>query len=76
MPTPIGVLARRVPWIRVWLAAQWLYKRGRDNLTEAERRELGTLLKKTKGDPRKLNARDRSRVRNLVVKGVTGRKSN
>ncbi len=75
MPTPLSLVLRRVPWVRVWLMAQWLYKRGRDNLTEAERRELGTLLKKTKGDPRKLNARDRSRVRSLVVKGVTGSKS-
>ena len=40
----------------------------------ARARELGTLLKKTKGDPRKLNAKERSRVRNLVVKGATGRK--
>ena len=65
---------RRLPWARVLIAAKWLYERGKDNLTQAERRELGTLLKKTKGDPRKLNAKERSRVRNLVTKGVTGKK--
>ena len=65
---------RRVPWAKVLAAATFLYERGKDNLTQAERRELGTLLKKTKGDPRKLNPKERSRVRNLVTKGVTGRK--
>ena len=67
-------MGRRLPWVRVLLAAKWLYERAQDNLTKAEQRELGTLLKKTKGDPRKLNARERSRVRNLVSKGLTGRK--
>ena len=65
---------KRVPWAKVVAAATWLYKNAKDNLTEAERRELGTLLKKTKGDPRNLNAKERSRVRNLVSKGVTGKK--
>jgi hypothetical protein len=65
---------RRVPWAKLIAAATFLYERGKDNLTQAERRELGTLLKKTKGDPRKLNAKERSRIRNLVVKGATGRK--
>ena len=60
--------------MRVFIAAKWLYERGQNNLTQAERRELGTLLKKTKGDPRKLNPKERSRVRNLVTKGMTGRK--
>jgi hypothetical protein len=66
---------RQIPWVRVALAAKWLYERGRDNLTRAERRELGTLLKKSKGDPRKLSAKERARVRSLVAKGVTGGKS-
>ena len=65
---------RRVPWAKLIAAATFVYESAKNNLTEAERRELGTLLKKTKGDPRKLNARERSRIRNLVVKGATGRK--
>lgn len=65
---------RRVPWVRVVLAAKWLYERGRDNLTAAERRELGEVLRKSKGDPRKLSAAERRRVRAIVAKGVTGRK--
>jgi len=65
---------RRVPWTKLIAAGTFVYERSKDNLTQAERRELGTLLKKTKGDPRKLDARERSRVRNLVQKGVTGKK--
>lgn len=63
-----------MPWARVLLAARWLYERGRDNLSAAERRELGALLRKTKGDPRRLDAKERARVRSLVVKGMSGRK--
>ena len=76
MATPIGVLVRagrRVPWARVVIAAKWLYERGKDNLTEAERRELGRVLKKSKGDPRKLTVKERDRVRVLVIKGVRGK---
>ena len=65
---------RRIPWAKLIAAATFVYERGKDNLTQAERRELGTLLKKTKGNPQKLNAQERSRIRNLVVKGATGRK--
>jgi hypothetical protein len=71
---PLVKAGRRLPWARILIVAKWLYERGKDNLTQAEWRELGTLLKKTKGDPRKLNARERSRLRNLVQKGVTGKK--
>lgn len=62
-----------MPWVRVWLAAKWLYERGRSNLTEAERRELGRVLRKSKGDPRKLTVKERQRVRALVAKGVRGK---
>ena len=71
---PLVRAGRRLPWARILIAAKWLYERGKDNLTQAEWRELGTLLRKTKGDPRNLNAKERSRVRNLVSKGVTGKK--
>lgn len=57
------------------MIARWLYERGKDNLSDAERRELGGALRKSKGDPRKLSVKERDRVRALVAKGVTGRKS-
>ena len=71
---PLLRAGRKVPWLRVWLAAQWVYQRGKDNLTGPEWSELGTLIRKSKGDPRKLNARERSRIRNLAQKGLTGKK--
>jgi hypothetical protein len=66
-------VGRSIPWVRVVVAARWLYERGKDNLTQAERRELGQLLRKSKGDPRKLSAKERDRVRAVVVKGLTGK---
>lgn len=72
---PLLRLGRRLPWVRVVMIARWLYERGKDNLSDAERRELGGALRKSKGDPRKLSVKERDRVRALVAKGVTGRKS-
>ena len=66
-------IGKRIPWVRVVMIARWLYERGRDNLSDAERRELGQHLRKSKGDPRKLSVKERQRVRALVSKGVTGR---
>jgi hypothetical protein len=76
LPTVAALIkaGRRLPWKRLVVAATWVYNNAKDNLTTAEWRELGTLLKKSKADPRKLNARERSRVRNLAQKGVTGKK--
>ena len=65
---------RKMPWARLLIIGKWLYERAQDNMTKAEQRELGTLIKKTKGNPANLNARERSRLRNLVYKGLTGRK--
>ena len=66
---------RRVPWAKLIAAATSVYESAKNNLTQAERRELGRALKKSKGDPRKLTAKERERVRALVQKGVTGRKA-
>ena len=55
---------RRIPWAKLIAAATFVYERAKDNLTEAERRNLGELIKKSKGDPRKLTADD---VRQLAA---------
>ena len=65
---------RKMPWARLLIVAKFIYERAQDNLTKSEQSELGTLLKKTKGRPSNLNARERTRVRNLVIKGITGKK--
>lgn len=67
---------RRIPWKMVWAVALWLTEQGRQrvetNLTDKERSELWTLVKKSKGRPDKLAKRDRTRVRNIVTKAVRG----
>ena len=34
----------------------------------------GGMIKKSKGDPRKLTAKERERLRTLVTKGATGKR--
>jgi hypothetical protein len=76
VPSPLTAL-RRVPWMRVWLAAQWLYRQGRrrleENLSERERRELLELMRKSKGRQSNLSSREQDRLRRLVRKALTGR---
>jgi hypothetical protein len=76
VPSPIATL-RRVPWMRIWLAAQWLYHQGRkrleENLSSRERRELLELMGKSKGRRSNLSAREQARFKRLVRKGLTGR---
>ena len=70
-------LAKRVPWMKVWAAAVWLVAKGRarvkDNLTEAERKELRKVVTKSKGRPSNLSQRDRDRVKRIVKKAAVGR---
>ncbi len=75
MPSPL-TLARRVPWMRLWIAAQWLYHQGRrrleQNLTESERAELLELMRRSKGRRGNLSKRQQSRFATLVKQGVRG----
>jgi hypothetical protein len=70
---PLLRLGRRLPWVRVMMIARWLYERQKNNLTQAERRELGQMLRKSKGDPRKLTVKEKERMRAVVSKGLTGK---
>jgi hypothetical protein len=69
---------RRVPWVRFWVAATWLYKHGRDrlenNLSEGERTDLWRMMRKSKGKPGNLSSRERDRFKTLVRQAITGRK--
>ena len=66
----------RVSWARVVAIVAWLVKQGRDrferNLTAHEREDLIRLARKSKGRPGNLNDRERTRVRRLVQKALTG----
>ncbi len=75
MASPL-LLARRIPWARAWLVAQWLYRHGRErvqrNLTGPERRELWELMKRSQGRRSNLSKREQSRFLTLVRKAARG----
>jgi hypothetical protein len=62
--------------MRAWLVAQWLYRHGRErlqnNLDAPERTELWQLMKKSKGRPANLSARERNRFIALVRQAARG----
>lgn len=67
--------ARAVPWTILYKSATWLYGRGQqfwDNLGAGERKELGDLVKKSKGRRANLSEREAERLRNIVRKGFSG----
>lgn len=71
----LALRAKRIPWKTVFFAGQQLYERGRrfrDNLTDAERKHLGELLRKSKGRRSNLTDREYERVKSMVIKGFRG----
>lgn len=75
MPTPVSIVtaARRVPWARVLVAAQLVYRRGSaaaKALDAKERQALLDLVKKSQGRPTNLSERERARVRELAGKAL------
>ena len=61
--------ARRVPWVLVLSIAKLLWERFRTDVKAGDRQELGRLVRKSKGDPRRLSARERDELLR-IVKGV------
>jgi hypothetical protein len=64
---------RRVPWAVVLQGAVWLFRQGRhrlERLTPPQRRELLDLIRKSRGRPANLTARQQERVRALVRKAL------
>jgi len=53
---------RAVPWRLVLEVAGVVYNRFRDDVPPKDRRRLGTLVRKSKGDPRRLTAAERREV--------------
>ena len=76
MPGTVTAL-RRVPWMRVWVLAVWLYRNGRErlerNLAPEERRDLWDMMRKSGGRPANLSRREQNRFRDLVRQAITGR---
>ncbi len=64
-------------WKRLLRVAFWLYTVGRNrlerNLKNAEREELTRLLMRSKARPSNISAAERTRVRRLISKALTGK---
>jgi hypothetical protein len=66
---------RAINWIALFEAARFAYRHGRrswDNLTPDERRDLGELIRKSKGRRSNLTAVERERMWDLVKKAAIG----
>jgi hypothetical protein len=66
---------RAINWLALYETARFLYRHGKErwhNLTPAERRRLGELLRKSKGRRSNLTKAERDRLWALVKKGATG----
>lgn len=68
--TATRTAGRFTPWARAIAAGEvaMVAKRHFDKLAPAERRELGSLLSKSRGRPGNLSAGERSRLMELVRK--------
>jgi hypothetical protein len=67
--------ARAMSWTALYKSAMWLYGKGQqfwDNLTAAERSELGNLLRQSKGRRANLESNEVDRLKDLVRKGFSG----
>ena len=63
---PRASSVRAVPWRLVLEVATVVVNRFRDDLPPAERRRLTTLVRKSKGDPRRLSSVERRQVLELL----------
>ncbi len=77
MPGPATVItaARRIPWAKVMIAGQFVYRKGtaaRAALTDAERKEFLGLLRKSRGFPQNLVDRERARAWELAGRALDG----
>jgi hypothetical protein len=74
---PAAIARTSNPWLRSATAARWLYTEGRkrleENLSAAERRELGSLMAKSKGRRSNLTDREVRRFTELVRRAARGR---
>jgi hypothetical protein len=55
----LPVAAKAIPWRLVVEVATIVYTRFREDVPQKDRRRMGTLVRKSKGDPRRLTAAER-----------------
>jgi hypothetical protein len=73
--TRIVARGRAINWLALYETARFLYRYGKErwnNLTPAERRRLGELIRKSKGRRSNLTEAERDRLWELVKKGAMG----
>jgi hypothetical protein len=71
----IASRGRAINWLALYETSRFLYRHGKErwnNLTPAERRRLGELIRKSKGRRSNLTQSERDRLWELVKKGATG----
>ncbi len=69
-------LAKRIPWARALMVAQWMYRHGSErlqkNLTDSERGDLWNLFRKSKGQRSNLTPKEQQRFIDLVRQAARG----
>jgi hypothetical protein len=71
--TKLAARGRAVNWIALFEAARFVYKHGKqrwENLTPDERRQLGELIRKSKGRRSNLTERERDRMWQIVKRAA------
>jgi hypothetical protein len=66
---------RAINWLALYETSRFLYRHGKErwnNLTPADRRALGELIRKSKGRRSNLTQTERDRLWELVKKAATG----
>lgn len=57
---------RTLPWAALLAVARLIYDRFREDVSPSDRRKLGTLLRKSRGNPSRLTARDRDDILRIL----------
>jgi hypothetical protein len=73
--TKLVTRGRAIPWLALYQSGKWVYSHGRrawQNLDPGERRQLGTLLRKSKGRRSNLSTREYDELGSLVKKAIIG----
>jgi hypothetical protein len=63
---PAVAAARAVPWRLVLEVATVVWNRFRDDVPPKDRRRLGALVRKSKGDPRRLTLAERRELLEII----------
>ena len=63
---PATAALRAIPWKRVLAIAQVVLARFSEDIPKKDRSRLGALLKKSKGDPRRLTVAERREIVRII----------